>query len=218
MRYRNCLSEREPIDFGISMGFVGKRKKTTDEALEVEIGFILRHSSEHLAKSGLAWLPMVWSNRRGDEVGSASIIVFHDRCTFVYQPANSKESYQQCHFPALFEWTDCNFGGQRPWFKCPMCRERCRFLYARGGRYEGFACRICQNLSYISQQQGNSYFYRGRAARNEICQILERLCRARTEYSHVRLSKKHERLRKRIREAEMYSSRLMLALMPKGRR
>ncbi len=52
--------------------------------------------------------------------------------------------------------TACHFGGQRPWFVCPVycngryCGRRAAILYGAG---ELFACRRCYGLSYASQQQ-----------------------------------------------------------------
>jgi len=57
------------------------------------------------------------------------------------------------------ETTPCYFGGKRWWFKCPnnRCGRRCRILYnAPGSDY--FLCRICQNLTYRSQQEGPNLF------------------------------------------------------------
>lgn len=44
--------------------------------------------------------------------------------------------------------TPCNYGGSRPWFRCPIRGERVAVLYLRAGR---FACRHCQRLAYSSQ-------------------------------------------------------------------
>lgn len=42
----------------------------------------------------------------------------------------------------------CNFGGDRPWFRCPICGERVAVLYLKAGR---FACGHCQRIAYSSQ-------------------------------------------------------------------
>ena len=42
----------------------------------------------------------------------------------------------------------CNYGGTRPWFRCPTRGERVAVLYLRAGR---FACRQCQRIAYGSQ-------------------------------------------------------------------
>ena len=48
-----------------------------------------------------------------------------------------------------FDWTPCNYGGERTWFSCPDCGKRVAVLYAAGAR---FSCRHCLNLAYSSQQ------------------------------------------------------------------
>ena len=51
------------------------------------------------------------------------------------------------------EYTECNFGGERPWFRCPntKCQKRVAKLYCppRGHHY---LCRDCHNLSYRSSR------------------------------------------------------------------
>lgn len=65
----------------------------------------------------------------------------------------------------LVDWTDCHFGGSRPWFICPhgTCRRRAAILYWESG----FACRRCLGLAYESQNE----------------QPLDRLCRRVSKYS-----------------------------------
>jgi hypothetical protein len=53
-------------------------------------------------------------------------------------------------------WTNCHFGGRRPWFICSVstngryCGRRVAVLYAA---VELFACRCCSGLAYASQQK-----------------------------------------------------------------
>ena len=53
-------------------------------------------------------------------------------------------------------WTDCHFGGRRPWFVCSAysdgqyCGRRVAVLYGAGNY---FACRHCYGLAYETQQQ-----------------------------------------------------------------
>jgi hypothetical protein len=51
----------------------------------------------------------------------------------------------------LVEWTDCHYGGLRPWFICPRngCGRRAAVLYWDSG----FACRHCLGLAYDSQNE-----------------------------------------------------------------
>jgi hypothetical protein len=46
-------------------------------------------------------------------------------------------------------FTACHFGGDRPWFRCPLCNCRCAVLWGRGR----FLCRTCQRVSYPSQNE-----------------------------------------------------------------
>ena len=61
-----------------------------------------------------------------------------------------------------FDWTPCNFGGERPWFICPAvgCGRRVAVLYGPG-LY--FLCRHCYDLRYESQREDKTH----RALRRE---------------------------------------------------
>ena len=54
------------------------------------------------------------------------------------------------------EWTECNCGGRRPWFRCPVdsgekrCGRRVAILYCAGRL---FACSRCYGLAYECQRQ-----------------------------------------------------------------
>ena len=45
-------------------------------------------------------------------------------------------------------WTPCHFGGERPWWRCPVCGRRVAVIYLRRQP----ACRICLGLRYRSQR------------------------------------------------------------------
>lgn len=49
-----------------------------------------------------------------------------------------------------------NYGGARPFFLCPGCGRRVRFLYLHWGR---FRCRSCARLNYRSQQATKDELY-----------------------------------------------------------
>ena len=57
-------------------------------------------------------------------------------------------------YPVTLEWTACQYGGQRAWFRCPVvgCGRRVAILYS--GRV--FACRHCYHLVYASQRENNT--------------------------------------------------------------
>lgn len=47
------------------------------------------------------------------------------------------------------DWTECNFGGKRPWFICPEknCNKRVEKLY-RPREQQHYVCRHCWDLTY----------------------------------------------------------------------
>ena len=53
---------------------------------------------------------------------------------------------QDMNYPVLIDWTPCNYGGKRAWWKCPCCGRRVAVLYS--GKM--FACRHCHRLDYES--------------------------------------------------------------------
>ena len=57
------------------------------------------------------------------------------------------------HQNILFDYTPCHFGGNRTWFLCPACGNRCLVLY---GLNKIFLCRKCQGLTYACQGE-NKY-------------------------------------------------------------
>lgn len=63
---------------------------------------------------------------------------------------------EESHFVGV-DYTDCNFGGVRPWFRCPgvtdgeACDRRVRKLYLpRGAKY--WLCRECYQLQYLTSR------------------------------------------------------------------
>jgi hypothetical protein len=47
------------------------------------------------------------------------------------------------------DWTPCVYGGERPWWRCPLCGRRVLVLYFR----RCWGCRRCLRLTYRSQRQ-----------------------------------------------------------------
>lgn len=62
---------------------------------------------------------------------------------------NDEPREYTCHI--RIEHTECNFGGTRPWFQCPLCQDRVAKLYVVPGE-PTFACRGCQNFGYASSR------------------------------------------------------------------
>ena len=67
------------------------------------------------------------------------------------EDAHPQTVLNECRVPVTY--TDCNFGGSRPWFRCPAetCSRRVRKLYLPP-RGERFRCRHCHDLGYRSSR------------------------------------------------------------------
>lgn len=64
------------------------------------------------------------------------------------------EPKQSEYLGIALEWTSCNFGSERPWWKCPVCDRRSGILYTSGS--DRWACRRCHGLNYTSQRLSGS--------------------------------------------------------------
>jgi hypothetical protein len=76
----------------------------------------------------------------------------------VYTTTDTRTDETENHdYVVPVEWTPCNFGGRRPWFRCPRCDDRVGKLYLPPrGHY--FLCRDCHDLSYRSSRKSGNDF------------------------------------------------------------
>lgn len=51
--------------------------------------------------------------------------------------------------PFPLDWQPVSLGGFRPWFLCPQCGKRCRYLYVLN---KVWGCRRCSGLGYLSER------------------------------------------------------------------
>lgn len=111
-------------------------------------GFLAPHKS-------FAW---GW-NRDGQTVAWIDVRTEPGRVILSYRHRFRGGDWKDATYPVSLEWTPCNFGGQRAWFRCPAmgCGRRVALLYGGGI----FACRKCHQLAYPSQRES----YDDRAAR-----------------------------------------------------
>jgi hypothetical protein len=86
------------------------------------------------------------------QVASIQLRVAVDHVMLRYR-ARQNGLWQPMEYPVFLEWTSCNLGGQRAWFRCPAkgCGRRAAILY--GGSI--FACRQCHHLVYESQREAD---------------------------------------------------------------
>ena len=84
-----------------------------------------------------------------------------DRIILTYQQRSAGEEWQDKEYSVRLDWTGCNYGGQRAWFRCPVagCGRRVAILY--GGSI--FACRRCHVLAYQSQRNNMTDRIAGKA-------------------------------------------------------
>jgi hypothetical protein len=92
----------------------------------------------------------------GEPSGTISVRVVEDAIVLIYRArALLAAEWKPIEQRVPITWTNCHFGGQRPWFTCcarangRYCGRRVAVLYAAGAL---FACRRCYNLAYESQQ------------------------------------------------------------------
>lgn len=78
-----------------------------------------------------------------------------DALRFVYTTRPNTDDATEYEYRVQIEYTEPNFGGVRPWFLCPECRERRRKLYLPP-RAELFACRECYDLGYQSSRSSGN--------------------------------------------------------------
>lgn len=88
-----------------------------------------------------------WTTNHDDHVGSATIHVRGDMLSLSYT-ISGRYIENLLQINAM----PCYFGGERLWFACPQCRDRCArvFLNRRNGKY---ACRKCVGITYYSQSE-----------------------------------------------------------------
>ncbi|RLA44424.1 MAG: hypothetical protein DRR42_20515, partial [Gammaproteobacteria bacterium] len=130
-------------------------KQTTDDYLALDIRQLQRDDrltpSRLFGWQGRSFRWRWWCN---DEViASIKIRVSRGEMTLSYPHQLYGEEAKEENYSVLFDWTECNFGGERIWFICPAkgCRRRAAILY--GGSI--FACRQCHGLVYPSQRESH---------------------------------------------------------------
>ena len=121
-------------------------KDTTDDHRKLDVRRLHR---DGLLKSNQTY-SWQWS-RNGEVTSSIQIRTESDQIVLKYRHRSGSEEWQDRHYPVELNWSDCAFGGQRPWFICPArgCGRRVALLYSGSI----FACRHCHQLAYPSQRE-----------------------------------------------------------------
>jgi hypothetical protein len=121
-------------------------RSTTSQYLRIDVRSLQRGGYLDW-RSPFSWR---WSSN-GEPAGDITITPHDDRITLSYTTGKSSGNPKDHRYDVTLERLPCNYGGTRPWFRCPVlrCGRRVAILY--GG--EVFACRRCYGLAYNSQQQ-----------------------------------------------------------------
>lgn len=115
-------------------------KKTTDDMLALDIRKLQRDGVLIPGERNLFW------TCNGEKTASINIRTHNDRVTLDYRVRDRGGELQAMNYPVAIEWTPCNYGGKRAWFKCPCCERRVAVLYSD----KIFACRQCKQLVHKS--------------------------------------------------------------------
>jgi hypothetical protein len=127
--------------------YSGGGKNTTSGMLFLDVRYLQRNGFLRFGSSS----SQRWS-RRGEPFGSINLQALDGEVILSYRTRrHDGEDWTSKEYPVSLEWTRCNYGGERVWFRCPAasCGRRVAILY--GGSI--FACRQCHRLAYDSQHE-----------------------------------------------------------------
>jgi hypothetical protein len=124
------------------------KKTTTEEIHSVDIRYMRRRGLLKSSHFGT----LSWSRPNGERTGWIRYQALDDRLVLMYRYRKSGDEWQGVEESISFDWTPCNYGGNRCWFLCPRCSRRVAVLYGLGPR---FLCRHCYRLPYASQQENS---------------------------------------------------------------
>ncbi|MCB1908402.1 MAG: hypothetical protein KDH15_13620 [Rhodocyclaceae bacterium] len=94
-----------------------------------------------------------WNWYRGDEVRASIVAEATSGVLALRYSAICQGERRSYSYPVHLSWTNCTYGGARPWFLCPKCGRRVAILYG-GAR---FVCRHCRQLAYPVQRESDNY-------------------------------------------------------------
>jgi hypothetical protein len=129
----------------------GRVKATTSDYYALDVR---RWQRDRLLTPGQSF-DWRWT-KEGKQVCSIRVRVEFGRVILSYgYRRNDAEPWQPTECTSLLEWMQCNYGGSRPWFRCPArgCDRRAAILYLNGI----FACRHCCQLAYNCQREPAHY-------------------------------------------------------------
>ncbi len=125
------------------------KRPTKEESFVVSSTYF--HQEDLLEKEQsykkVASLTFTFNNSRSDS--SIGVYTRSNRVWLEYTVKKDLDSDKEVSYSFPVEWTECYFGGYRPWFICPGlgCGKRVEKLYKPPSEIY-FACRHCHDISY----------------------------------------------------------------------
>lgn len=133
-----------------------RTKPGTDPLLFIDIRYLARHGYLDAPAGKIYARSLSWSSR-GKPSGWIMVHVTGADdgmpwdIELVYQVRTyDHEPWTPVRETIDLDYTDCHYGGQRPWFVCPGCGTRKAVLRSVGGR---FRCNACHGIAYSSTRE-----------------------------------------------------------------
>ena len=95
--------------------YSGSGRATTSGYLFLDVRYLQRKGFLHPGTSS----SQRWS-RRGEPIGSINLQAWDGHVALSYRTRKQdSEEWTSKEYPVSLEWTQCNYGGERAWFRCP---------------------------------------------------------------------------------------------------
>lgn len=129
--------------FGSGRKYHPYARQTIDDSCAIDIHFLKRKGTLIPGNNG----SISWSSRHSSAAISFRV-TDRDAITLIYASGG-----QDFHYDVPILYSECNYGGQRPWLQCIRCSGRVGKLILKHGL---FMCRQCGNMAYQSQNDGST--------------------------------------------------------------
>jgi hypothetical protein len=131
-------------------GFKHDSKLTTNHCFSLDIRFFKKHG--YLENGNVVYGDVNHRFRNSGRTLSTSIKAFNGKKLLLGYKINGEE----LAYKVPIVYSECNYGGQRPWFRCPntRCDRRVGMLFLRGKYY---LCRHCHQLAYETQNMSGPF-------------------------------------------------------------
>ncbi len=130
------------------------RKTTTDACLQIDI--------RKLSRDGLLQQGAESKLRDRNSRYELRLVSEQGRMRFQHEISMLAGFRRLTDDVVSIDWTECHYGGARPWFLCPGCGKRVAILYGLRIECDGsklpirnrtLKCRQCHDLAYPSQHE-----------------------------------------------------------------